>query len=1328
MGSRRISKLVGRLLGWTGLVLVGLLLVLLLLAWIGIRVPLARIAPVVEPVLETALGAKLSFADDSFLELSFRPGVTITDLGIDGPDIDLKVRRFVGDVRLAPLLRKRLALGRIVIDGARLAYTRRIGEQDRADDRGSARGARVFRIKSLTIDEIVLDDVTAVVTDADTGDAWRFAITDLDLEMPDPGELHAALTGSYQDTPLEVMVDSVRDAGGGWVLERLLATGPASRLLLSSHLQLAPLRGEGRLELELTGEDDFRRWIGKRGAAFAPVTLEADARFTNAKGRIEIGRFTVGPVVFDGDAALDLSGDRPSGSLSLRSAGFDAAPLLLQSVPVAAGEATAAIPGGPERPASGPRTGAPAQSAPPLAELITPYLEAMNLDVAVSVDRVDGLAMSVAGVSIRTRLEAGQLELPVSVVLADVPFEGRLGVETEGADVVLACHLDAPPSDIGGLAEAFLHADTVRGRHGGLNIAMNTRGESLRELVAGFEMSGKLRDSTLSYGERPVAFELDQMDFSATMLEAAHATARGVLLGQPFEASMTTVPLVQVLRREGWRSRIEIEAKDTRIVLDGSLEPGAAGLDFDFLSRDSEVLRDWVGLELTRPVPVAVKGRVRRESGQLHFLLDPLRLGRSSVSLDAYTSGPNADYKLKATVRGKEIDLEEWVELLGNAGDQSAIDASAGRGVRLDIPILPSDYQILDADFDLLIDDLSYGDLRADTLRLVGRSRDGRIRGGDLSARTPYGDFDGELSIDLASSRPEIALQAEAAPIRLGSLMADLGVVQESLMEADSASIRVAIAGQTANEILRSVDVEFLLRNGAWDMLPDVGLVVRFDQARLSAQGAEPIQIEIVGDLDGQPMRLDIAATSLARLLDQQDATLEIAGALGELRFQTLLAGRLPLGAGASSVSVNIESPGLDELNELLGVDLPPWGPIQVSGRLAHEDGYYSLPDARVALGASLLSGDMSLDVRERPRLAFAFEAPLVQLDDFRSPEWSAGRKKQRLRVAPAAEDAEERVVDAAEERSALLSQKSFDRLDAVFTLDVAEVRSGLDRLGAGRIDARLEDGVFDLSRLGLELPGGYLEARGSMRWLDEESLNAHVELDLDNLDYGVLARRLNPESTMKGVFSLFARLDADYVASEGLMSGASGGLVFGVWPEDFKSGIFDLWAIGLANALLPKLDKEKASLVNCIVGGFNLENGRLDERIIFADTSRIQVSGDMSADFVPRELDAYMVPKAKRAQIFSFAAPVTVEGKFDDYSIGFRTRDLVAAVFRFIASPVIAPIRWMTEDPIPPDGVVACQQAWQANVGADTRGAAAAASGSRNFRFPTAGNRAGTR
>ena len=1295
MAGRRALTLFGRILGWLLLGALGLLALLLVLAWVGVRVPLQRVAPAIEPVVENALGAQLGFAEDSYLVVSLQPGVDVRGLTLRGGDIDLAVDRFSADIGLLALLRNRLRIGEVALEGARLEMTRRVADGADTPRRERNPGGGARRIRSMTIDEIVVADVTVMVTDADTGDTWRFAVTGLDLEMPEPGELLASLEGSYQATPVAAQIET-RRADDGWHLERLLVTGPSSRLFVSSRLESAPMRGDARLEFALTSEESFRRWLGERAAPLAPLRLEADATIADNRGSIEVGRLLIGPAEFVGTAALDLSGERPRVELALQSDGFDAEPLVQ---PATTGSVAPVVEDAPVVPqARTVRNSREAETAPPLAELIAPYLQAMDVDLSILVDRVDGLALDVASLSIRTQLAEGRLDLPVGIVLADVPFEGRVGIETVDRDLIVTSELVAPASDIGQFANAFFNTDTVRGSHGGLKIAMQASGESLRDVLASFRLEGDLRDAELSYGDRPVGFELERMEFSAAMLEAAQARASGVLLGHRFNAELETVPIATVLRKEGWNTRLEVTAQDTRIALDGSLEAGAAGMAFALTSRNPDVIRDWLGVQLSRPVPVAVEGKASRGDGRLRVVIDPFRVGRSSVMLDAYTSGPNADYKVSAKVRGEQVDLEELAELFSGAGDQGAVAASRGSGVRLDIPILPSDYQILDADFDLGLDDLSYARLRADTIRLVGRSRDGRIRAGALTARTPYGAFDGEISIDLASSRPELSIQAEAQPLRLGTLLGDLGVVDEALMEADSAGIRFAISGQTMNEMFKSVDTEFRLRNGSWDMLPDLGMIVRFEQAHFVARGSDPVKIGFAGDIDGQPMRLDVEMTSLAEVVERKAATLDLAAALGELRFETSLASRLPLGSEASSVGVNLESPGLDELNELLGLDLPPWGPVHVSGELSHRAGVYAMPDARVAIGDSSLLGAMTLDVTGRPRLQLEFEAPLIQLDDFRSPEWSASRRPDR-RADGAPDEAE---ADD-ENREALLSEAAFDRLDATFALTVNEVRSGPDRLGAGIVEASLEDGVFDLARLGLELPGGEMEARGHMRWRDAQHLNAHMELDVDKLDYGVLARRIDPASSMKGIFSLFARLDADYVATRGMMSGASGGLVFGVWPEDFKSGIFDLWAIGLANALMPRLDKESASVINCIVGGFNLENGRLEERVIFADTSRIQASGEIDADFGARELDAYLVPKPKRAQIFSFGAPLTVDGEFDDYSIGIRTRDLIAAIFRFVASPVVAPIRWATEEPVPRDGIEACASAWQTNIGGGT-------------------------
>ncbi len=127
------------------------------------------------------------------------------------------------------------------------------------------------------------------------------------------------------------------------------------------------------------------------------------------------------------------------------------------------------------------------QTGPPLAELVTPYLEAMEVDLGVKIDRIDGLTVDVESLSIETRLTEGRLDLPVSVVLADVPFDGDVRVLIDGPEVVFESQLEAPPSDIGGLAKAFMNADNVRGHHGGLEyVAGCARHDVARDAIAGF--------------------------------------------------------------------------------------------------------------------------------------------------------------------------------------------------------------------------------------------------------------------------------------------------------------------------------------------------------------------------------------------------------------------------------------------------------------------------------------------------------------------------------------------------------------------------------------------------------------------------------------------------------------------------------------------------------------------------------------------------------------------------------------------------------------------------------------------------------------------------
>jgi len=53
-----------------------------------------------------------------------------------------------------------------------------------------------------------------------------------------------------------------------------------------------------------------------------------------------------------------------------------------------------------------------------------------------------------------------------------------------------------------------------------------------------------------------------------------------------------------------------------------------------------------------------------------------------------------------------------------------------------------------------------------------------------------------------------------------------------------------------------------------------------------------------------------------------------------------------------------------------------------------------------------------------------------------------------------------------------------------------------------------------------------------------------------------------------------------------------------------------------------------------------------MQDRLIYADTTHTQVSGNIVTDFKKREVKVRAVPKAKRPEFFSLARPVGIKGE----------------------------------------------------------------------------------
>jgi uncharacterized protein involved in outer membrane biogenesis len=152
-----------------------------------------------------------------------------------------------------------------------------------------------------------------------------------------------------------------------------------------------------------------------------------------------------------------------------------------------------------------------------------------------------------------------------------------------------------------------------------------------------------------------------------------------------------------------------------------------------------------------------------------------------------------------------------------------------------------------------------------------------------------------------------------------------------------------------------------------------------------------------------------------------------------------------------------------------------------------------------------------------------------------------------------------------------------------------------------------------------------------------------------------------------------------------------SGTLDFLVWPKEMKADMMDLWAVNLFVALLPTIDPKNQSKVNCAIGRFMLTDGKLNQRQLVIDTTKVRVTGNTDIDLAKETLHMRLQPQAKTAQFLSLATPIEVKGSFDKFSIGPNAGDILETIVRFATSVVWVPIKRLFSEKVPEDGADIC-------------------------------------
>ena len=530
--------------------------------------------------------------------------------------------------------------------------------------------------------------------------------------------------------------------------------------------------------------------------------------------------------------------------------------------------------------------------------------------------------------------------------------------------------------------------------------------------------------------------------------------------------------------------------------------------------------------------------------------------------------------------------------------------------------------------------------------------------------------------------------------VDLGRLLDELGIVSGQVAITDNISIKAKLHGRDFAEFYEQANISLRLGEGYWDLAPaetEQGKRLIFTSASSFTSWQKPVESRIDGKIEGEPVKLDLRTNRLSEFFDDVQK-LDIDLIVGMAGTDITLKGTLdlPIKTKQLQLDISINSKDLEKLNPIINTEFPPLNNINLTGNLISNKKGYILKSTSASIGESQFQTSIVIDTAlAKPLWHINLNSQQLQLKDFGFDDWS---KKQPVTVTrkdkkPAVKD--KPYLEPLRHLEDLLKTTDM-HLD--LNLNVDKVLSGNDHLGKARFQLHLRDYSLSIENLVIEIPGGSISSSLSLKIVDNEA-SGHVKLDIDKLDYGISTRLFQPDSQVDGIIS--TRVDLELGGSDftRLLQHATGKLDIAVWPKNTRPAkALNLWTTNLYLILLPEL-KKKESLVNCIVGLLNLEDGTMREELLALDTTKLWIYGNINADFKQEQVKLSLFPQSKTARLFSFQSPIRVAGRFSEIGMAINPVDLTGSYISFITSPLTVPVHWLFGNKVPEDGSAICEQ-----------------------------------
>ena len=554
------------------------------------------------------------------------------------------------------------------------------------------------------------------------------------------------------------------------------------------------------------------------------------------------------------------------------------------------------------------------------------------------------------------------------------------------------------------------------------------------------------------------------------------------------------------------------------------------------------------------------------------------------------------------------------------------------------------------------------------------------------------------LQLQLRSSNKTIngLVKLNAQQVDIGQVLSWLGLVEGLDAYSSDLTFNADLHGGDLKQILEQSVFKIVLSEGHWNLhspASDKSRKLTFSTVTLLADTDNQVKLDLTGNLDDEPMQLELISNRLSEFFSQQEKVyLDLTTKLNHSVIRLTGNIDLPVSDQTLIVGLDIKGKRLDHWNKLLQNNIPPFGPFQFSGKLNIDPKGFRISNLKARIGDSDLDGQILIDTSEsETHWILELVSQNFQIKDFEVDGFSLipdTTNSLKLKSKTSNWNGKEEQLQESLSEDFKLSH-SYPGLDLSLQLEARKVMSGDDDLGGGKLQLHATDNSLNVKNFELDIPAGFIN--GALELVQhDQHIEGRIKLDMDKFDYGVLYRHIKPDSPADGLIS--TRIDLQ-LSGRDFMHGlehANGQFDFALWPKNIDASIINIWSVNLFLAILPELNK-KESKFNCGVALLDVEDGKLSEELLVIDSTKIYMLGNLNVNFQDEEVSLSLFPKAKKARMFGLQAPIRINGSFDELGLTIKPTDLLIGYVKFITSPFHAPFRRIFGKNIPDDASELC-------------------------------------